>query len=394
MKRFIFLGLMLALPAFAGNGSSGGGNIFGDQLNPWFLQNTKTVNYCVEIDPSFSTLGRERILQLIDKSFGYWKKAFASASGLHSYMNFNPKLATQKFILSEECHAGIDVKFQLGFLTPDQKKTLPGYKQLLGLAYRTSYDEVNLKGKGFIYIAPESGPARPLSPNLHSNPWSYGKQRGLELVLTHELGHIFGLQDHHYTYFSLMGAKFPDTMTSKGSVEHLNSEKREFPSPLGCNAKFEGDHQVFYMSAEIPPTEIEIEKNKMTDPLRTELGLPSKFAARFTTRNNKMVIRINKKVFGEIDLVPFGNTSGGESEPAVSLYLTKKQKVFKKLPENHFNTHSVIYDVTINTTKKNEELKLSNGKSYKVFVQYSNHCYPTIGMIHNDQLYFDIFSGL
>jgi len=363
MKRFIFLGLMIALPAFAGNGSSGGGNIFGDQLNPWFLQNTKTVNYCVEIDPSFSTLGRERVLELVDRSINYWKKTFDEATGLNNYMQFNPRLASQKFILAPECNSSIDLKFQLGFLTPDQKKLLPGHKSLLGLAYRTHYDEVNLKGKGFIYIAPEAGPSRPLSTSLHPSPWSYGKQRALELVLTHEMGHIFGMQDDHYTDFSLMGARFADEVTSKGTVGFVNSNSSDFPSPLGCNSKFEGEHRILYMSAEIPSQDTVIQNTKESNTLRVELGLPIKFEGIFTVKNNKLVIRVNKKVFAEINLNSNGPTSTGESYPAINLFLTKKQKVFSNLENSYYNRHSEIYRVTKQTVLQGRRAKACQWKN-------------------------------
>jgi hypothetical protein len=107
-----------------------------------------------------------------------------------------------------------------------------------------------------------------------------------------------------------------------------------------------------------------------------------------------MVIRINNKVFGEIDLTEYGMTSGGEAEPAVSVYLTNKQRVFKNLRNSYLNTHSVIYSVTVNTIKKDEVLRLKDGRNYKVFVQYNNICFPSIGTIHNDQVYFDMFAGL
>jgi guanylate kinase len=72
------------------------------------------------------------------------------------------------FVILDDCNNSADLKFQLGFLTEDQKKEITNYKQLLGVAYRTSYDQVNLKGQGFIYIAPEKGPNRPLSPGMPS----------------------------------------------------------------------------------------------------------------------------------------------------------------------------------------------------------------------------------
>jgi hypothetical protein len=390
-KWFLNFILLSSLSAFAGNGSSGGGNIFGDQLNPWFLQNTNSVKYCVEVDPQFSKLNKAQIVQLIESSINYWKKTFANYSGNFQYdFVFKVKLATQEFILTD-CDESTDLKFQMGFLTEEQKKELPNYRQLIGLAYRTHYDDVNLKGKGYIYIAPEAGPLRPNSTLMHQSPWSYGKNLGLEMLITHELGHVFGLQDDHYSFFGLMSAKFAEQITSKSNIIYMNSvSRKEIPSPLGCNSSFDGDHEV-----EIEYTHISGSKfNKINPDIRTELGLPTKFKARFLSSNFLMKIFVDGKDFGQVQLQQYGELSGGLSDPAITVYLTKKQNVFQGLPNRAFNSHLLAYHLERDVTKKGEELKLIDGRSFKVFIKYDQSCMPSIGMLYQDEVHMDIFAGL
>lgn len=389
MKKLILGLIALASSAsFAGNGSSGGGNIFGDQLNPWFLQNTKTVTYCIEVDQSFASIDRSQISNVVERSIDYWKRTFTNYSGNFQYdFNFNVKLATQDFIQTD-CLVNTDIRFQFGFLTDDQKKQIPNYRQLIGLAYRTSFDDVNLKAKGFIYIAPELGNLRPQSPNMHQFPWSHGKNVGLELVLTHELGHIFGLQDDHYSHSGLMSAKFAEQITSKEGIRFVNSEPRkEIPSPFGCNKSFDGEHEMEIEFQDIPG------KSHNHD-IRTELGLPTKFKAKFLSSNFLMKIFVDNKEFGKIYLKEFGEISGGSADPAITVYLTKKQNVFSRLPTRAYNTHLLAYHVDKNITKKGEVLNLVDGRTFKVFINYDQSCIPAIGMSYQDEVYMDIFSGL
>ena len=390
-KWFLGFALLSSINAFAGNGSSGGGNIFGDQLNPWFLQNSKTVKYCVEVDPQFSKLNRTQIIQLIESSISYWKRTFANYSGNFQHdFKFEVKLATQDFILTN-CDDATDIKFQMGFLTEEQKKEIPNYRQLIGLAYRTHYDPINLKGKGFIYIAPEAGALRPISPLMHQSPWSHGKNLGLEMLITHELGHVFGLQDDHYSFSGLMNAKFAEQITSKSAIRYMNSvSRKEIPSPLGCNSSFDGDHEVEIEYSDIPGSE----GKTINRDIRTELGLPNKFKARFLSANYLMKILVDGKNFGQVQLQQFGEVSGGLSDPAITVYLTKKQNVFPSLPDRAYNSHLLAYHLERDITKKGEELKLADGRSYKVFVKYDQLCMPSIGMIYQDEVHMDIFAGL
>lgn len=396
MKQFLALALaVFSIPAFSGNGSSGGGNIHGDQLNPWFLQNTKQVEYCVEISPDFSSLPRARILTLVEKSLSFWKKTFSEYSINFSLdFEFEAVVAGQTFNYTEACTDQTDLKFQLGFLTEEQKLELPNYKQLLGIAFRTSYDEQLLKGKGFIYIAPETGPLRPSSANLHPTPWSHKTNAGLEYMLIHELGHVFGLQDDHYSSSGIMSAKFAEMVTSKNVISQLNLKREiQVPSPFGCNKKFDGFFEMEIHTGEFPGTVVYPQREGLTEELKQILGLPRKFKANFKSTQGLLTIKVDKKIFGSVKLKDGGNIAGGQMDPAITVYLTRDQRVFKNLPKPAYNSHLEIYHVNKSITRRDEVLNLANGKELKVFIQYDQSCIPTIGTVHNGELHFDIFSG-
>ena len=82
-----------------------------------------------------------------------------------------PQLAIQKFTLID-CREGADIKFQLGILSQKQIDSFKNINQTIAMAYREYYDSENLKGKGFIYIAPEKGLLKPASPDFREDAWS------------------------------------------------------------------------------------------------------------------------------------------------------------------------------------------------------------------------------
>ena len=96
-------------------------------------------------------------------------------------------------------------------------------QQFVGITVRTEYDEGTRKGRGFVYIAPESGPLRFEGTDTIRYPWSLRDSpvwaRGFGLfhkVLTHELGHVFGVAhrpspSREFVYwYSIMDERFPE----------------------------------------------------------------------------------------------------------------------------------------------------------------------------------------
>lgn len=210
--------IVFAAPAFAGGWISGGtGELTGDGGNPWFLalpEQPATITYCIDADLDGMGVTSEDLARAVSGSISYWTRELATAAYAPSarpdvrvrYENFVPS--------GRPCDDSEDLAFQFGRLsTPLQKKVVEDehidLRHYIGFAQRTAYD-ATLRGKGFIYIAPESGPLRPEGEGLLSGFWGRDARLRLHAVVRHELGHVFGVP-HFGTPQSLMGQSFPET---------------------------------------------------------------------------------------------------------------------------------------------------------------------------------------
>lgn len=170
---------------FAGWVSSGGGSLVSDSGNPWWVQNTKIVRYCIEIDTTSISAGRSAIEEAVIHGLNYWK---TEAEFVRQSFPSTAQVANQEF-RRQECSEDTELKIQFGSgtLSPQQVQYF-GYRlpRIIGEAVRTEYDLVRLAGKGFVYFASDVG--------IHSNgkkAWS--SVALLKRMVIHELGHIFGL---------------------------------------------------------------------------------------------------------------------------------------------------------------------------------------------------------
>lgn len=173
--------------SFARGGSSAGGGItVGDISNPWFLANTNIATYCINIDTNNFDANAQQIRKAFSSAHRYWAKAF----------NEKPqqafRVATQYF-KEVSCEETPDVTIMAGHLTSEQVLLIPNQKSVIGYAQRVAYDRVQMKGRGFIYLAPVEGEKTP-SIGLSPDFWSAYDGARLELALIHELGHVFGLR--------------------------------------------------------------------------------------------------------------------------------------------------------------------------------------------------------
>jgi hypothetical protein len=180
--------------ALAGGWTMGGGKLRKDGENPWWVKNTKDVNVCVDIDEANFGITRARAEQLVTNQLNWWKRQFASTSS-----DPDVGVGTQNFHL-RPCDESTDLRIQFGVLTPKQQKAWPTFgadkpNSYMGIAVRTDYDTVNMRGKGFIYLSPQLGPLKlevDTNRGQAERPWSYANGAAAGIVLAHELGHVFG----------------------------------------------------------------------------------------------------------------------------------------------------------------------------------------------------------
>jgi len=182
---------VFGLPAYAG-WSSGGGGLLKSSTNPWFLNNTASAKYCVQIDEENFGASEAFINPIIERAFEYWREQFkfARLQGLKSFGSIH--IATQVF-KKVSCEESVDVVFQFGVLNQTQKDYLKDPKQYGAISVRTEYSEENLRGKGFIYISPAKGSLGIDLNTAGHDMWTKASGARLYLALLHELGHVFGL---------------------------------------------------------------------------------------------------------------------------------------------------------------------------------------------------------
>lgn len=216
--------------------SSGGGELIKDSHNPWFLQNVERVRYCIIRDENHFQLNEKEgfpLDTLVSKAIQFWKDEFSRAHNPLGNEKDGVRVATQEFTLVD-CSKDVDIKFQFGFLYPSQLKEMKEQgldpREHVSFAIRTEYDQVNLKGKGFIYLAADSGPLKPNSDEILDHPWAEGSGAYIYKILVHELGHIFGLQ-HQSDVFSFMAPEFPESLVNKTSRGGANTSPYSYYLP-------------------------------------------------------------------------------------------------------------------------------------------------------------------
>ena len=174
--------------AFGGGNISGGGGTSKDLGNPWFIQNTRTVTYCIQHEEGWFSPDLEMQKRVTSEAFAYWKKEFALARrGGDAF-----QVGTQDFVYKETCYADWpDIHFHFGYVDPYGDVPFYGY---VGLSLRRQYDPVLLKANGVVFLAPEVGRYDYMPRNMRvRRPWSLGNGGLFHKALVHELGHVFGL---------------------------------------------------------------------------------------------------------------------------------------------------------------------------------------------------------
>jgi hypothetical protein len=297
--------------------NSGGGELFSDAQNPWFVENTREVKYCIEIDETNFGADFNQVRRNVAAAFGYWRDHFARrpTNAINGLLNI--RIGTQTF-LESVCTEDIDIKFQAGTLTSDQSDFLRNPRQVIASAVRTEYDTVNLRGRGFIYVSPEYGPLALAGIGSSSGykilprRWSHARGKVLEQVLIHELGHVFGFR--HADHSHIMASWAPEGWVSDFSASFVTEDspwplfELSFDRGMLCESYcFSGPYEhLFGVPQQGSPIEVNFD--------------PATRIFRFRQRNHS----------GQY--IEFGRTGpakvGGTHTPVLFVYVTPDQRVF------------------------------------------------------------------
>ncbi len=325
--------LFMAVDALGGSVSSGGGQIHRDGQNPWFLENTKVVHYCVDVDEAnFGVIASEASAE-IKAGLNEWLAALAAAGDdyykkgeLEPYGQL--RLGTQTF-QEHNCSepVDLDLRFQLGRLTSEQERLFNNPKEIVGIAFRTDYSKETLKGKGFIYLSPVSGPLAPHHPSMHPTAWKSHQNFALKSVLRHEIGHIFGI-DHQPN--SVMDNNWPEFFVSKTLLDLPESMLAFYKRKINVLRLFglKEDWLIEGCGPRNPVFSYELFHKKTPEDEVNDCG-------RVTFQGSHLKIEFRDATQTQYETIGTATLDHGHtnSVTAVIVYFTSEQQVFSKIPE-------------------------------------------------------------
>jgi hypothetical protein len=333
-----------------GGWTSGGGYAPNDQFNPWYVKNTAKVNYCIEIDAKNFGYPLENARAGVKEAIHYWKKEFElSRLSFPSGMNKNKYdeevvLGTQEFI-ETPCSAVTDIRIQLGFLTDKQKTKIARPQNYLALTVRDHYDPVQLRGKGFIYFSPVSGPLKPDGDHLGETRWKYEDGLNFKILAIHELGHIFGATNSKHMFMN------PEIMSYLATAEKTKA----------VSDFFKGSQLSDHLESNLFPKETRVSCSKNVD-----MQLPYAGKVRCLRSVSENVYDASGSASYTVKYsystdtstwIPYGQFRSGNKGSNTSIahfgkvLLTDKQKVFNPTPgKTSLDTQPFMQTRTISGT--------------------------------------------
>lgn len=332
MKHNFFAWCILGLLSFGFSAnagwSSGGGELIRDARNPWWLSNTLKVQYCILADEQNMGISVEIMRGHVKTALDYWKKQFAKAPNFGEKV----KVATQEFT-EVACNKDIEFKFQFGVLDAEQFKMIPEPTRFVGLTIRTEYDKVNLAAKGFIYIAPQSGPLKLDLTGLVEKPWSENNGGRLLPILIHELGHVFGLSHQSTVWF--MDERMPERLLAPNSL---------FGIELGRTLFLADETWLLNAFSEVYICPI-IETGRPKAKRNSDrfFGFPENGCISYKWSKDKLETWTGSfgKPLYQLGEAPYKKTSKGWPDAVVSLWLPEGQKVIDTEIKN--SSVSIVY---------------------------------------------------
>ncbi len=403
---------VFSLNTLAGGWVSGGGEFITDQHNPWFLENTKTVKYCIDIDEKSFGLNRSDAETAVSDAINYWKSQLAKVESWTSIPDFSFRLGTQTYIKST-CDDTTDIRFQFGVFTKEQMDKLPNPKGHVGFTIRTDYDPVNMKGTGFIYISPESGPlALEINKGDNTKFWSdYLGAFRLHSILVHELGHTLGIT--HNNELNLMREDFPSAMiqVEAASIHYSLPENLLIPdfSRKGATLAMCLDGSSKTLAKQIGLTQQPLNKNiqlNTSNAYKRFFGITTNCYMEVHDGSNRIKIQeatrntANKSSFSDIGYITV-MTDNGQSQQLnpfelSSVFISEKSFLYEKNAKrindqrNRVSTARLYSHKTYNASYTN--IKTGESKNLKVTSSMRFWMSEYSGLVF-DKVYLNLLAG-
>ncbi|MGE0172340.1 MAG: hypothetical protein AB7T49_06130 [Oligoflexales bacterium] len=335
--------------SFGDGGLDGNGGLLNrTRTNPWFLGNVETVNYCIFIDKSRSSVTPQIASNMARKAFDYWKNDFRSAFYDAEGEDLKKlSIATQNFVeipcgdTLKKSLQQTDIVFQLGVLTKQQARDLGNPSDFIGVSVMTDYDRKNLRGRGYVYIAPDDGKSSQLTKGV----LSAADGMPLFYAMTHELGHVFGLR-HEGHQWHVMGESFLGSTVGQDFAKYLDGKIDSVFTPSTFWTSQGGPDEFLCKDdyTETPEGE-EQHYEKLFLGLSEFFGLPE--AANCLQANiNGSELTIKYKTDHEGSEITAGsarlNSEGLDGEQGVIIFLPKEQTVF---PKEYVEKYGVFDDL-------------------------------------------------
>lgn len=351
-----------------------GGRIVTWSENPWFLENTSKVEYCIEVDKEFG-LSKSAVRPLVRDAFKVWKNFFAETVPEEYKEILTPynriKVGTQTFV-EEDCSDSSSIRFQFGFLTDEQQQVFQNPRQFIGAAVRTEYDTVELRSKGFVYIASLTGANAPYSNHIATDAYSdfdhpSKGSLALKVNLIHEIGHIFGLK---HSSLPVMEAKVPHAMISKDIRKLLTAPMREATKIILWH--FLNPMEITSLNTGNAKSSCEDNRNILTHKGKDFFGVSKKchhVSITFSGSTTSLEVKqSNNNHDWEVLYQARTIGSGYQSKTLVSIVLPENQKVFSALEQDAEGNKQYFYSAENYYSHRKSSLSTNAGTGKPVIL--------------------------